>query len=140
VTRTELCAFLPFNGAMPSMGAASYAVPTLAWLQGPCYAAFRSRYWAENLDKWTFRWACRDFAAAFRLFSVECWATTVAKSEDDGISVGEMWFLPDPAHPLVGHAICPVICDRGLQFIEPQTGQLYPCSDAQFSSRFFLRF
>jgi hypothetical protein len=143
MTRAELVAFLPWNGALPHLGAGSYAVPTLAWLQGPCYAAFRSRYWTENLDKWTFRWECRDFAAAFRLFAIECWATSTGvttPANDDGLSVGEMWFLPDPTNPNSGHAICPVICDRGLQFIEPQTGQLFPCSDAQLASRFFLRF
>lgn len=143
MTRQELEAFFAFNGLRPHVGAASYAVPTLKWLQGPCYTAFRERYWLADLDKWQFRWECRDFASAFRLFTVECWARNKSVNtpdNDDGISVGEMWFFPDPDDVSKGHAICPVICDRGLQFIEPQTGLLYPCSDAQLVSRYFLRF
>jgi hypothetical protein len=148
MTRAELAAFFPANGTPLHTGAQSYAVPTLAWLRGPCFDAFRARYWQADLAKWQFRWECRDFAAAFRLFAVECWARTPAlnsqlsaiSSESDGIAVGELWFLPDPLNAAQGHAICPVICDQGLQFIEPQTGLLAPCSPAQLASRYFLRF
>lgn len=141
MTRPELLAFFPTTPLCPThLGAASYAVPTLKWIQGPCYEAFRARYWAENLDKWIVRWECRDFARAFACFAQECWATTQGGTADDGLSIGEIWFIPSAAKPIEGHAICPIVCDQGLVFLEPQTGQLWPITPEQFASRFFLRF
>jgi hypothetical protein len=141
VTRAELNAFFPFTwGAPVNMGAASYAVPTLAWLRGPFYDAFRQRYWDENLQKWKKRWECRDFASAYRIMAIECWATSEqVVSEDDGLAVGEIWFRPSPENPL-GHAINPVFTENGLQYIDPQTNQLWDLTPAQFASRYYLRF
>ena len=139
MTRDETTAFLPGTIACPThLGAASYAVPTLDWLQAKCWPAFRSRLWSENLDKWIVRWECRDFARAFACFALECWATSaLLPSLDDGLSVGEIWFRLTPT---TGHAICPAITDQGLVFIEPQTGQLCTLTPEQLSSRYFLRF
>lgn len=140
MTRDEIQ--LPFLGDCPvNFGAMSFAVPTLAWLRGPFYDAFRARYWAENLDKWKRRWECRDFASAYRLTALECWAEMPDTPEtDDGLAIGEIWFRPDPAQPLAGHAICPIVTEHGLQFIDPQNNQLWTMTDAQFASRYFVRF
>lgn len=141
VTRDEINAFFPFNGrCVPQLGAMAFHVPTLRFIQGEGYAFFLRRYWAEGLGRWTVRWQCRDFASAFRLAMVECWALTNTVSPDDGLAIGEIWFNPDPAKPLEGHAICPVFTENGLQFLEPQTGQLCPLAPAQFESRYSLRF
>jgi hypothetical protein len=143
MTRAELLAFCPSTLAcVTHLGAGSYAVPTLKWLQGPFYDVFRKRLWDENLHKWKKRFACRDFAALYRATAIECWgASDGVVSEDDGLSVGEIWFDPTPADPFdPNHGIVPAITDRGLLFIEPQNNTLWPMSDEQFASRFFLRF
>lgn len=142
MTRSELQAFFPPLFIAPlNMGAASYAVPTLAWLQGPLWEFFRGRYWAENLDKWATRWECRDFASAYRVAAIECWASSLGvQSSDDGLAVGEIWFKPDSMKPTQAHAICPAITDQGLVFIEPQNNTVWPMSPEQFASRFYLRF
>lgn len=141
MTRDEIAAWFPANWTcLTNFGALTYAVPTLAWIQGPCYAAFRNRYWAENLSRWTVRWECRDFARAFACFAQECWATTQAASLEDGVAVGEIWFRPDPNDLTKGHAICPIFTENGLQYLEPQTGKLWPMSPEQLASRYFLRF
>lgn len=140
MTREELQAFFPFDAPLPHFGASSYAVPTLAWLQGDLWKFFKARLWSENLDTWKVRWECRDFARAYACSALECWADTPGANPDDGLAVGEVWFIPDPTQPSSGHAICPVITENGLQFIEPQTGQLYPMTAAQLSTRYFLRF
>ena len=145
MTRVELLTFLPatlLESFVPPcyMGARSYAEPTTKWLTGPCYAAFKARYFDAYLAKWQYRWECRDFAAAFRLFAVECWATSTELTtldNDDGISVGEMWYKPTPD---TAHAICPIITNEGLLYLEPQNGQLCTLTSEQYSSRFFLRF
>lgn len=137
MTRAELQAFFP-TGLY--MGATNYAVPTLTWLQGPCYEAFKKRYWDDNLTVWTVRWECRDFARAFACFATECWALTAGNDPSDALSVGEIWFLRTPGDPSSGHAVCPIITDNGLQFLEPQTGLICDMSPEQLSSRFFVRF
>ena len=143
MTRAEIQAFFssfPVQGTDIHFGASNYAVPTLDWLQGACYSAFKARLWSENDDAWKVRFQCRDFARAFASFCVECWGTSTAASDCDGLAVGEIWFIPDQSQPAAGHAICPAITDKGLVFIEPQTGAVYPMTQAQIDSRYFLRF
>lgn len=141
MTRGELIAFAPsINGCSANFGALTYAVPTLNWLQGPCWEFFRARLWSENLDKWQVRWECRDFARAFACCALECWAKTVGGTDDDGLAVGEIWFLPDRrAQAMAGHAVCPAITDGGLIWLDPQNGQLWPFTPSEFASRYYLR-
>ncbi len=138
MTQSEITAFFP--GRSPYFGALNYAVPTRAWLHGPFWDFFKARYWAEDLDKWKFRWECRDFARAYACAAMECWAATAAASESDALAVGEIWFVPDPGKPTDSHAVCAVFTENGLEFIEPQTNALCPMSPEQLSSRFFVRF
>jgi len=76
------------------------------------------------------------------VFALECWANTHADTpdRDDGLAVGEMWYSPDRANPMNGHAICPAITDKGLVFLEPQNGKLCDISADQLASLYFLRF
>ncbi len=138
MTQSEIQAFFPYHRI--HFGAMDYTVPDLDWLRGPCYDAFKTRYWSSNLDKWTVRWQCRDFTRAFAVFAGECWAaSTKVDLPTEAVSVGEIWFRPDPAKP-AGHAVNPVICDKGLVFLEPQNNSLWPMQPAQLSSQYFLRF
>ncbi len=137
MTQSEISAFFP--GRSPYFGALNYAVPTRAWLQGPFWDFFKARFWSEDLDKWKFRWECRDFARAYACAAQECWASTAGGPDSDALAVGEIWFIPD-ASKADGHAICPVFTEHGLEFIEPQTGQLCPITPEQLSSSYFRRF
>lgn len=136
MTRAEIQAFFPAQSI--HFGCADYEVPTLEWVQQKAWPAFRDWLFSMGCDKWQERFECRDFARMFAAFCVVCWAQTrMVSSTSDGVSVGEIWFNPEP---LTGHAICPVICDKGLVFIEPQTGQEYPMSAEQIATAYFLRF
>lgn len=140
MTRDEIQAFFPLPGPPINFGAMDFEVAALGWFQSKAWPAFRVRLWNENLDKWIVRWECRDFARAFACFCLECWATTNGvNSTSDGLAIGEIWFIPD-ATVNAGHAICPVFTETGLQFIEPQTGLVYPMTAQQMASRYFLRF
>lgn len=144
MTRAEISAFFPPAGLVgaPHFGAMSYAVPTLAWLRGPFWDFFKTRYWETNSDKWKFRWECRDFTRAYACAAQECWGNMVATgaaAADDGLTVGEIWFIPDAYDASKGHAIAPAITDVGRVFIDPQTNQLCNLTDAQIASRYFLR-
>lgn len=141
MTRDEIAAFFPAPGRAPDFGAMNYAVPTLAWLQGPLWDFFKARLWNENLDKWQTRWECRDFTLMYMAAARECWALTPGNDTSDAPAVGDIWFRPywlDPTQP--GHSIAPVFTENGLQFIDPQNNTLWPMSPGQFSSRYFLRF
>lgn len=71
----------------------------------------------------------------------ECWARTQGGTGDDGLAVGEIWFLPDKRTNLYeGHAICPVITDEGRGYIDPQNNTLWDVSPTEFESRYLLRF
>ncbi|MDE2104596.1 MAG: hypothetical protein KGL39_45595 [Patescibacteria group bacterium] len=143
MTRAEIAAFFPQKeGVQLNFGASSYAVPTLAWLQGDFWNYFYRQLWDESLQKWTVRWECRDFARAYACMAQLCWAKTQgAAATDDGLAVGEFWFIPDATKPTEGHAICAVFTENGLQFIDPQVGtSLWQMSHEQFSSSYFLRF
>jgi hypothetical protein len=141
MTRDEILAFVPSKWNVPThFGAGSYAVPTIAWLRGPFWDFFHGRLWDTNLDKWKVRWECRDFARAYACMAQECWAATQGGTEDDGLAVGEIWFIPEAPKPTEGHAICPVITGDGLSFIDPQNNSFWQMTPTQFESRYFVRF
>jgi hypothetical protein len=144
VTRAEIQSFFP--GLPVNFGGMNFAVPTLAWLQGPCFEYFKARYWNLNLDKWQFKWECRDFARAFAVCAHECHALSPdAPAESDALAVGESWFIPEAsriANPLfpAGHAINACFTDQGLVYLDPQTGLLWLLNSTEFQSQFFVRF
>lgn len=142
MTRAEVIAFIPPKWNVPTLlGAASYAVPTLEWVRGPFWDYFHGTMWDANLQKWKVRWQCRDFARAYATLAQRCWAETVGGTEDDGLAIGEFWFLPaNRTDPNVGHAINPVITGSGMKFIEPQNNSIWAVTPTEFESRYFCRF
>lgn len=142
MTRAEIDAFFPAVGIVPAYGALNYAVPTRRWVLDTFYPFLRERLWNDNVRSWTFPWECRDFASLARILAVECWANTHGADADvgDGIAFGEIWFIPDPAKPFMGHAQNAIITDRGLDILEPQTGELCPATLQRLSSVYYRRF
>lgn len=143
MTRAEIDAFFPFvPGLVPAYGAVEYAVPTRRWVADTFYPFLKERLWSDNVSKWTFAWECRDFASLARILAVECWANTpgAAHSGTDGLAFGEIWFIPDPAKPMEGHAQNAIITDHGLDILEPQTGLLCPATLQRLSSVYYRRF
>jgi hypothetical protein len=141
MTRAEITAFFPNVFTVPRFGGLNYAVPTLAWVRGPFWDFFHGRLWDEGLQKWMFRFECRDFARLGACAAQECWARTPGgPSDSDALALGEFWYHPDANAPGEDHAIWAVICDMGLVFIEPQDcSQQFP-SDREISSCTFIRF
>jgi hypothetical protein len=135
VTRAEIQAFFPSTPI--KFGAASYHVPTLAWLQGALYDTLRNRLGSDGLSAWTVRWECRDFARYYAALAMECWAITKDASQDDALAIGEFWYQPTLG---TGHAINACLTDQGLIFIDPQNNQACQLTAEQLSSCYFLRF
>lgn len=139
MTRAEIQAFFPRS--LVQFGGANYAVPTVAWLTGPFWQYFKAKLWSDDVDTWSVKWECRDFARAYACFAQLANARSSGTPDgDDALAVGEFWFHPDTNPPGEDHAICACITDQGLTFIEPQTGAVRPMSATEIASCTFARF
>lgn len=147
MTRSEIIAFFP-AGLPIKFGGNDYAVPTLAWLQGPFYSAFKGELWSQDLDRWAVKWECRDFARGMAYEAQKAHALTpVSPDGEPCIAVGELWFTPDAGHyglntelPRSGHAICACFADQGLIYIDPQNGLKWELTASELISVSLLRF
>lgn len=116
---------------------ARYQAPTLVWLRGPFWEWFRKERWAANLDKWTRRNDCDNFARAYAQAAQDCHALTTAGTEE-GLAVGEVFYTKAGAG---GHAIVTAfVGDAAPIFIEPQNNAVLPLTPDELSSVFFVRF
>jgi hypothetical protein len=121
------------------IGGANYAKPTLAWLQGDFYAAFRAGLWNHDLDAWAVRWECRDFTRAYACEAQKANALTLkTPTGEDAVGVGEIWFRPGGL--TVGHAINAAFPEQGLTFIDPQNNNVWQMSTVELASIYYVRF
>lgn len=136
VTAEQLRSRVPFSA--PAIFAdANYAVPTLAWLQGPFWDWFQKCRWDLGLKSWARRNDCDNFARAYAQAAADCHALTASGDAAEGLAVGE-WYYHSPGGP---HAICvAAIEDDALTFVEPQNGQRLTLTPTEISSCFFARF
>lgn len=105
-----------FKGDVAYATVRSTALPAL-------YDNFRDVLSRQGLVKWDERYDCNHFAALYvalaqTQFAVAAWhSTTPAQT----LALAEVWFVPGGAGAK-GHAIVAAVTERGLLFIEPQTG------------------
>lgn len=101
-------------------GAAAYAQVNSAWLKW-YYDQFRAEIFRQGVTKFDDRFDCNHFASyyvalaqtKFYLANFHSW--TKAQS----LAVGSYWYVG----PKGGHAIVFALTERGIVFIEPQTGK-----------------
>jgi hypothetical protein len=121
-------------------GAANFALPATAWLTGSFWQYFRAQLWNADVDKWQVKWECRDFARAYATLAQLCNARTSSSPADtDALAVGEFWYNPG-GDRTKGHAINACFTERGLTFIEPQTGNPVQLCPVEIQSCYFCRF
>ena len=128
------------------LGGANYAVPTLAWLKGPCYDAFKAKYFADGIAAWSPRFNCRLFALSFVVFANECNAlTNGGPANEDTLTLGMFEFIPDPSRfggdaPLAGtysgegHAIWIALTEQGVKLVDPQSNYDWVLTETEKSS------
>lgn len=116
----------------------SYATPTLHWLQGLFWEWFRAARWSHNLDRWTRKNDCDNFARAYAQAAQDCHAGSHG-SDAEALAVGEYFYQKAGAG---GHAIVAAFVGdpAELVFIEPQSNQLLDLTPAERASAFFVRF
>lgn len=123
---------------------AAYAVVSSAWLAG-YYERFRADLFAKDVTGWEGRFDCNKFAAAYCAGAqLEFYRDNFhARTPAQALAVGEVWFKPErPARAgdASGHAIVAAITERGVVFIEPQTGNEVRLTAGELASIYFKRF
>jgi hypothetical protein len=125
-------------GATAPAGDVGYAEVNSAWLAG-YYDSFRNSLFREGVVKWDVRFDCNHFAdtyaalAQLRFFVESFQSRTAAQT----LAIGVVWYRPDKGG---GHAINCALTERGLIYIEPQTGAEVTLSESEIASRFLVRF
>lgn len=124
----RLSTFKVFNGRevlakVPhaTLGDDSYAEVRADALPG-MYDAFRSDLFSKGITKWDERFDCNHFAAYYvalaqiRFFEASFHSRTPAKT----LALAPYWVRSSPN---TAHALVVALTDRGIVYIEPQTGK-----------------
>lgn len=103
------------------------------------YDNFISVLSSQGLVKWDSRYDCNHFAALYVALSQTKFAVAAWHSETKAqtLALCEVWYLQG-GRPGQGHAIVGAYTERGMIYIEPQTGQQVALTPAELNS-IFLR-
>ncbi len=134
MTSAEVQALCPFFARFSD---ASYARPTLAWLQGPFWDSFQADRFAK-VGRYTRKNDCDNWARAYAQHAQDCHASS-AGNDDEALAVGEFFYTR--ADGRGGHAIVIAIVDGNkLVTIEPQDGSVLTLTQNEILSCDFARF
>jgi hypothetical protein len=120
---------------------ASYEQVRSEWLVAN-WSRFRDELFAKEVTGWDQRFDCNKFAAAFVSFVQmeyyrQNWGTW---NKGQAAAVGEFWYVPKGSKPGTGHAIVSAMTERGLVFLEPQTGRFLALTKEEQESVYFSRY
>src|SRR5574343_24812 len=127
-------------GNLGTAGDGFYAEVNSAWLKS-YYASFRDSLFREGVVKWDEKFDCNHFAsfyvalAQLRFFSLNFHSSTAAQS----LAVCEFWYKPEWAKGQ-GHAIVAAVTERGMVYVEPQTGTELQLTPNEIASRYLVKF
>lgn len=129
-----------FGSAFGSFGKLHYAEVSHAWLAWS-YADYRSELSAGQFGivDWSSRAECTLFASAFEVYCQKRYFAQGFHSSipAPGIAVGTIWFQPAPG---AGHAINTVMTEKGLEYLDPQTGEFTTLTADQKAGVYFRKF
>lgn len=103
------------------------------------YATFRDQLFKEGVVRWDERFDCNHFASYYvakaqtGYYLANFHSTTPAQT----LALAEVWYRPGGGPK--GHAIVAAHTDRGLLFIEPQTGGTLTLSPVERQSVFLVK-
>lgn len=115
-------------------GDTAYAQVNSATLPG-YYSDFRQALFDEGVTKWDQRYDCNHFASYYvaRAQAKFYLANFHSRSPAQTLALGVFWYNQGGIYGR-GHAIVAAFTERGLIFIEPQTGQELHLSQAERQS------
>lgn len=142
IPSSEIRNMLAPLGWQGNYGSQTYAKVDEAWLAG-FYDRYRSHMFsAYSVVRWDAKADC-DFWAQQYAAHAKAEFFNASFHEDtkaEQVAVGEFWYAPNPATPHLGHAINVLVTNRGVVFIEPQTGKRVNITREQIAGGYFLRF
>lgn len=134
VQRSDLVAALPgFMGDGPYALVKADALPSF-------YDSYRRDLFDRGVTKWDERFDCNHFASFYvAKAQVEYYlANFHASTPAQTLALAEVWYVPGRS-PGKGHAIVAALTDRGLLFVEPQTGGVVNLTQAERASVFLCK-
>lgn len=104
-----------------TLGDTAYAQVNSAWLAG-YYAEFRAEIFRQGVVKWDDRFDCNHFASYYVALAQTKFylANFQSRTSAQTLALGIFWYRPGAG--IAGHAIVAALTERGLVFVEPQTG------------------
>lgn len=117
------------------MSDVDYALPKASWLTGTFYDFYRAWRFDHNLNEWSTKNDCDNFASLFFAFAQICHAK--GDRVEEGIAVGQMFYGLN-GDRTKSHSINVAVTDKGVIAIEPQTGKLVQLSKAEKDCVYFV--
>lgn len=123
-------------GAHATLGDSSYAQVNSSSLRG-FYEAFRADLFARGVTKWDQRFDCNHFASYFvSLAQVQFYRDNFhGRTQAQTLALGVYWYHQAGTG---SHAIVVALTERGLIFIEPQTGVELSLTEPERESAFMV--
>jgi hypothetical protein len=117
------------------VGDESYAEVNSAWLPA-YYSRFRTELSRLGIMRGTERFDCNRFAEmntgmAQIMFFREVFHSGIAAQ---ALAVGPFWYWPEGSQSI--HAIVQIVTERGVIFLDPQTGVILELTPAEIASAF----
>lgn len=110
-----------------------YAEVNSRWLED-FYPFFRTQLSHAGVRAWNERFNCKHFAGLYSELAQSRFllASRIQPVPSDTLAIGSIWYARDDGRG--NHAIVVAVTERGLVFIEPQTGQELKLSMKELSS------
>lgn len=126
------------SGLLGFVGDGPYAVVKADALPA-YYASFRDQLFKEGVVKWDERFDCNHFASYYVAKAQTAYylANFHSTTEAQTLALAEVWYRPGGGKK--GHAIVAAQTDRGLVFVEPQTGETLTLSASERASVFMVK-
>ncbi len=112
-----------------------YNLPTYSYIFNKFYPYFQKELFRLKIDGWSQKFDCEDFAKLFKTLIQACHAQS--KGNAEGIAVAEIHYKREDG---VNHAINAIITDKGLIFLEPQTGESLVLTENEEKSIYYVNF
>lgn len=112
-----------------------YNLPTNSYVFNKFYPFFQKELFRLKIDGWSQKFDCEDYAKMFKTLMQACHQNSDGDAE--GIAVAEIHYKRDSGD---NHAINAIITDKGLIFLEPQTGESLVLSENEEKSIYFVNF
>jgi hypothetical protein len=117
------------------LGDQTYAEVNSEWLK-EFYPQFRAELFRLGISKWENRYDCNRFA---ELYTAVAQATFYRQAfhspiRAQSLALGTYWYIRRDGRG--GHALVQVLTERGVIFIEPQTGELVNLTPAESASAY----